>query len=73
MFHIWYVLIGIIPRVTKDQVYRKDLWLIEKIGAIPGFKNKNIEGCNPWELDASIKYATALHKAIVRLMKPGLL
>lgn len=55
----------LIPRVTKDHVYRKDLWLIEKIGAMPGFKNKNIEGCKPWELDASIKYATALHNAII--------
>lgn len=55
----------LIPRVTKDQVYRKDLWLIEKIGAMSSSKNKNIEGCNPWELDASIKFATALHKAII--------
>jgi len=55
----------LIPRVTKDQVYRKDLWLIEKIGAMPGSKNMNIEGCKPWEADASVKYAAALHEAII--------
>lgn len=55
----------LIPRVTKDQVYRKDLWLIEEIGEMHSSEIKKIEGCKPWELEASIKFATALHKAII--------
>ena len=55
----------LIPRVTKDQVYRKDLWLIEEIGEMHSSEIKKIEGCKPWELEASIKCATALHKAII--------
>ena len=54
-----------IPRVTKEQVYRKDLRLIEKIGAMRSAEDNIVDGCKPWELDASIKFATALHKAII--------
>ena len=64
-----------IPRVTKEQVYRRDLWLIEKIGAMHSVKDDIIDGCKvrdnivdgckPWEFDASREVATGLLGAIV--------
>ncbi|SEA17034.1 hypothetical protein SAMN05216349_1065 [Oribacterium sp. KHPX15] len=57
----------LIPRITKEMVYRKDLVLIEKIGAIRHKENKGIEGCKPWEFEASQKIAKGLHEAIVNM------
>lgn len=55
----------IIPRVTNEYVYRKDLDIIEDIGAISREKHEDIEGCYPWEFDAAKKCAVGLHRAIV--------
>ena len=55
----------LIPRVTKEQVYRKDLWLIENIGGMRREKPEYLEGCKSWEFDAARKFAMGLHKAIV--------
>ena len=55
----------IIPRVTKDHVYRTDLRLIEDIGGMRRYDHKNIEGCKPWEFETAQKFATGLHSAIV--------
>ena len=57
----------IIPRITKEMVYRKDLVLIERIGAIRHKEKKGIEGCKPWEFEASQKTAKGLHEAIVNI------
>ena len=55
----------LIPRVTKEQVYRKDLELIEKIGAMRSVKDGIADGCQPWEFDAAKQFASGLHIAIV--------
>ena len=55
----------LVPRVTKDQVYRKDLWLIENIGRIRHEDKKDIEGCKPWEFETAQKMAKGLHEAII--------
>ena len=55
----------IVPRISKEKVYRKDLLLIEYIGALRHEKNKKPEGCRPWEYDAAVKMACGLHKAII--------
>ena len=55
----------IIPRISKEKVYRKDLWLIENIGAIGNIEHQNIEGCSPWEFEAAKKCACGLHSAII--------
>lgn len=55
----------IIPRVTEEMVYRKDLRLIEHI-SILGLKTKeNVEGCKLWEFEAAQKLTDGLHDAIV--------
>lgn len=55
----------LIPRVTIEQVYRKDLLLIEHIGAMRFQNHGNIEGCRPWEFESAQKFAVGLHEAIV--------
>ena len=55
----------IVPRVSKQKIYRNDLWLIENIGAMRKNENKDIDGCKPWEFDAAKKLSVGLHKAIV--------
>ena len=52
-------------RVTKEQVYRKDITLIEHIGYFRRIKSDGIEGCGLWELDAAKKMARGLYNAIV--------
>ena|GEM_PF-2547569 len=58
----------LIPRVAKDHVYRKDLWLIENIGAMSREENKNIEGCKPWEFDSAKEVTMGLHKAVINTL-----
>lgn len=55
----------IIPRVTVEQVYRKDISLVENIGAIGKENNKLLDGCAPWEFDAAQEFSTGLHMAII--------
>ena len=55
----------ILPRVTEEKIYRKDLILIENIGAICSADHEIIEGCRPWEFEAARKFARGLHEAIV--------
>ena len=55
----------LIPRMTKEYLYRKDVLLVEKIGDFNRTEEKAIEGCEPWEFEASMVIATALHSAIV--------
>ena len=58
----------IVPRVTKEMVYRKDLNLIEDIGRMRHVelkKHEEIEGCRRWEFDAARKFAIGLHRALV--------
>ena len=55
----------IIPRVTKEQVYRKDLLLIENIGALGSKNPKDVDGCTPWEYDSAKEYSDGLHAEIV--------
>ena len=58
----------IVPRVTKEMVYRKDLNLIEDIGRMQHVelkKHEEIEGCRRWEFDAARKFAIGLHRALV--------
>ncbi len=54
----------IIPRVTKQKVYRRDITLIENIGAMRNKKPKDIDGCKPWEFDAARQFANGLHHCI---------
>ena len=53
----------LIPRVIGESVYRKDLFLIENIGAI--WRHKPIDGCGIWEFEAARQFSVKLHKAIV--------
>ena len=55
----------IIPRVTTEQIYRKDISLVENIGAIGKENNKHLDGCAPWEFDAAQEFSTGLHLAII--------
>ncbi len=55
----------LIPRMTKEYLYRKDVLLVEKIGDFNSTEEKTVEGCEPWEVDASRIIAVALHSAIV--------
>ena len=55
----------IIPRVSAEQVYRKDIRLIENIGAICRESNQRLDGCTPWEFDAAQECSEGLHGAIV--------
>ena len=57
----------IIPRVSKEKVYRNDLFLIENISAFKDKTFDKIDGCMPWEIKAAEKFATGFHKAIVNL------
>ena len=57
----------IIPRVSKEKVYRKDLWLIENIGRLKFKKNFDVDGCKPWEYEAACNFATGLHEEIVNM------
>ena len=57
----------IVPRVAKEKVYRKDLFLIEGIGNLEGKTYEELDGCTPWEFEASKKMAAGLHDAIVNL------
>ena len=61
----------IIPRVTKDHVYRTDLWLIENIGKMSRYDHKDIEGCKPWEFEAAQEFAKGLHRAIINISTYG--
>lgn len=58
----------IIPRVTKDNVYRKDITLIENIGDMRNKKPTDIEGCKPWEFEAARQFANGLHYCIVNYL-----
>jgi hypothetical protein len=55
----------IIPRVSSEHVYRKDLMIIENIGALRHENHKDVEGCRPWEFDAAQKFSKGLHRAII--------
>jgi len=55
----------LIPRMTKEYLYRKDVLLVEKIGDFNSTEEKRVGGCEPWEFEASMVIATALHSAIV--------
>ncbi|MBR4588317.1 MAG: hypothetical protein IKO30_08400 [Lachnospiraceae bacterium] len=55
----------LIPRVMKETVFRKDLYLIEKIGLMNKYCKSKPEGCKPWEFEASQNVATELHNAII--------
>ncbi len=55
----------IIPRVSVEHTYRKDISLIENIGAICRENNLRLEGCVPWEFDAAQEFSKGLHKAII--------
>jgi len=55
----------LIPRVMKETVFRKDLYLIEKIGLMNKYYKSKPEGCKPWEFEASQNVATELHNAII--------
>lgn len=55
----------LIPRVTKQKVFRKDLWLLDKIGNLRCKGEKSIEGCELWEYEAAQKMAMALFNAII--------
>ena len=59
------VLEYIIPRISKERVYRKDLELIENIGAMRLESSENLEGCKPWEFDAAQQFSIGLHDAII--------
>ena len=54
----------LVPRVTQEQVYRKDLELIGKTGAMLSAKSRIADGCKPWEYDAAKEIAAGLHSAI---------
>ena len=58
----------IIPRVTEEMVYRKDLELIGDFGRMlyeDPEKYKEIEGCRRWEFDAAREFAIELYWALV--------
>lgn len=55
----------LVPRVTKECVRRKDLRLIEKISSFSKVNVENVEGCEPWELDAAKESASGLYSALV--------
>ena len=59
------VLEYIIPRISKEQVYRKDMELIENMGAMRRESNEYLEGCMPWEFDAARQFSIGLHEAII--------
>ena len=59
------VLEYIIPHISKEQVYRKDVELIENIGAMRRENNECLEGCMPWEFEAARQFSIGLHEAIV--------
>ncbi len=55
----------LLPRVTKEQIFRKDLRLIENIGDFKLPKSKEADGCDPWELDAAAQFSEGLHEALI--------
>ena len=55
----------LVPRVTGEMVYRKDLWLIEGLGEMRRDKDRDVDGCEPWEFDAAVKFADGLHNAVI--------
>lgn len=55
----------IVPRVSLEQVYRKDISLIENIGAMRKQNNNDLEGCELWEFDAARQFTNGLHTAII--------
>ena len=57
----------IIPRVKTEQVYRKDISLIENIGAMRKENNEQLDGSAPWEFDAAREFTNGLHMAIINL------
>ncbi len=54
----------ITPRITESMVYRKDLSLLTYIGSMRHEASEIIEGCNPWEYEASVKISLGLYHAI---------
>ncbi|SEQ39481.1 hypothetical protein SAMN02910369_01684 [Lachnospiraceae bacterium NE2001] len=54
----------IVPRVTKLKIYRRDISLIENIGAMRDKRPKVIEGCKLWEFEAARQFANGLHYCI---------
>ena len=53
------------PRVSLEQVYRKDIGLIEKIGRIRREKDNDFDGCNPWEFDTAKELSMGLYYSII--------
>ena len=53
------------PRVTAEQMYRKDFRLVEYVGAMRKENNYNLDGCEPWEFDAAQDFSEGLYKAII--------
>ena len=53
------------PRVTEEQVYRKDISLVGYIGAMRKEKNTDLDGCTTWEFDAAQGFSTGLYNAII--------
>ncbi len=55
----------LIPRVTKERVFRKDLWLLDNIGNLRRQAGNDIKGCKPWEFMAARKMMLGLYKAVI--------
>ena len=55
----------LIPRMTKEYVYRSDVKLIEDIARISRKEPDDIDGCMPWELDAAKEFSRSLNEAII--------
>ncbi|MCR4616801.1 MAG: hypothetical protein K5669_01300 [Lachnospiraceae bacterium] len=53
------------PRVSLEQVYRKDISLIENIGRIRREKDNDFDGCDQWEFDTAKEFSRGLHEAII--------
>ncbi|MCR4717783.1 MAG: hypothetical protein K5656_11455 [Lachnospiraceae bacterium] len=67
----------IIPRVSKDQVYRKDIRLLEDIAlmhakmwrkkeeSFDGCEPLQIDGCRPWEFEAAYQFVCGLNNSVI--------
>ncbi len=55
----------ILPRVGKEQVFRKDIRLFKSMGAMCRKDEKELYGCKPWEYDAAQNFLEGLLDAII--------
>lgn len=55
----------LISRVTAEQVYRQDIQIIEKIAKFRPSDSLEMDGCEPWELDAAKQFARGLNTALI--------